>query len=296
MQTVIAPKKHVLPFARQQLLPTVLLRHIVTILLLLFVLYPVIWMVFASFGPSSEVFSRVGPLRGQWTLSNYPTGWALLPGVTFTRIFANSLMVSVLAVLGNVVSCTMAAYAFARLKFRLRGALFAVMLGTILLPYQVVIVPQYILFHKIGWVGNFWPLIVPPFLAINGFYTFLMVQFIRGVPHELDEAAAIDGANHFYIFTRVIVPLALPAMATVALFAFVASWNDLLGPLLYLTTPDKYTVPLGLSTFINSGGTGEASAWGPLFAMAVCSLGPVVGVFLAAQRFLAQGIATTGLR
>ena len=283
-------------FGRRPVLPAFIARHLVIIILLCVVLYPVVWMVFASFGPSSEVYTNVGLLRHHWTVSNYPTGWSFLPGVSFTRVFANSLLIAVLSVGGNVLSCTMAAYAFARLHFRLRSLLFAVMLFTILLPYQVVIVPQYIIFHQVGWVGTFWPLIVPPFLAVNGFYVFLMVQFIRGIPRDLDEAAEIDGANHFYVFVRIIVPLSLPAMATVGLFAFVASWNDLLGPLLYLTTPGKYTIPLGLSTFINTGGTGAASAWGPLFAMAVASLGPVIGVFLAAQRFLTQGITTTGFR
>ncbi|GMA94710.1 hypothetical protein GCM10025881_15340 [Pseudolysinimonas kribbensis] len=170
------------------------------------------------------------------------------------------------------------------------------MLVTILLPAQVLIIPQYIAFHQIGWLNTYLPLIVPRWLATDGFYIFLMVQFIRGLPTELDEAAKMDGGSHFWIFTRVIVPLALPAMATVALFSFVQSWNDFLGPLLYITTPSKFTVPLGLTAFTNSGGTGAASAWGPLFAMCVIGLGPVVAVFLATQRFLSEGIATSGFK
>jgi multiple sugar transport system permease protein len=281
---------------RTVIVPGKILRHAVLIIILIFMLYPLVWMVFASFGPSAEVFTNTGLLRNHWTISNYVNGWNLLPGSSFASFFANSLVISVLSVIGNVLSCTMAAYAFARLNFRFRGIAFAIMLVTILLPAQVLIIPQYIAFHQIGWLDTYLPLIVPRWLATDGFYIFLMVQFIRGLPRELDEAAKMDGASHFWLFTRVIVPLALPAMATVALFSFVQSWNDFLGPLLYITTPSKFTVPLGLTAFTKSGGTGEASAWGPLFAMCVIGLGPVIGVFLATQRFLSQGIATSGLK
>lgn len=281
--------------ARHRVVPNVVLRHVLLIVLLVAMLYPVIWMLFSSFGPSAEIFVRNGLLRGKWIASNYTTGWGVLPGLTFTRLFANSIAISVLAIIGNVVSCTMAAYAFARLKFRFRGALFGFMLITIMLPQQVLIIPQYILFQKIGWLGTYLPLVVPRFLAVDGLYVFLMVQFIRGLPRDLDDAARTDGAGHFYIFTRIIVPLAAPAMATVALFSFLDSWNDFLGPLLYLTKPSLYTVPLGLNLFLDSSGSG-ASQWGPLFAMCVLSLAPLIGVFMATQRLLTQGIATTGLK
>jgi multiple sugar transport system permease protein len=190
----------------------------------------------------------------------------------------------------------MAAYAFAKLDFKFKRTLFALMLVTIMLPAQVLIIPQYIVFHKVGWINTILPLVVPTFFAINGLYVFMMVQFIRGLPRELSEAAEVDGAGHPFIFLRIIVPLAAPAMATVALFSFVASWNEFLGPLLYLTSPNRFTVPLGLDNFINSGTSGGASAIGPLFAMCTLSLAPVIAVFLAAQRYLAEGISTSGLK
>jgi multiple sugar transport system permease protein len=280
----------------RQMLPRSLLRHIVLLLLAACMLYPVIWMVFSSFGTSAEALSNTGLLRSHWTASNYTTGWTLFPGLTFTELFLNSLLISVSVVVGSVASCTMAAYAFAKLRFRLRGVLFGLTLITVMLPTQVLIIPQYIVFHKVGWINTFLPLIVPSFFAVNGFYIFLLVQFIRGVPQELTEAAQVDGAGHFYVFRRIIVPLAAPAMATVGLFSFVATWNEFLGPLLYLTSPTKFTVPLGLDSFINSGTTGGASAIGPLFAMCTLSLAPVIGVFLAAQRFLSEGISTTGIK
>lgn len=280
----------------RRLVPRVVLRHIILLAILAIVLYPILWMVASSFGPSAEVLSRIGLLRSPWLLGNYPVGWSVLPGISFGTIFINSLIIAAATVVGNVLSCTMAAYAFARLHFRFRAGLFAIVLVTIMIPYQVLIIPQYIVFHQIGWINTFLPLIVPAFGAVNGFYIFLMVQFIRSLPTELDEAAKIDGAGHGQIFLKIVVPLAAPAMATVAVFSFVSSWNDFLGPLLYLTSPSKFTVSLGLSTFINSGMTGGASELGPLFAMCVASLAPVVGVFLAAQRFLAEGIATKGLK
>lgn len=281
--------------ARRLIVPNAIIRHIVLIAMLVAVLYPVVWLLFSSFGPSAEIFVRNGLLRDKWTAANYSTGWNVLPGLTFTRLFLNSILISGLSIIGTVLSCTMAAYAFARLKFRLRGVLFGFMLLTIMLPQQVLIIPQYILYQKIGWLNTYLPLVLPRFLAVDALYVFLMVQFIRGLPRELDDAARTDGAGHFYIFTRIIIPLAAPAMATVALFSFIDSWNEFLGPLLYLTSPSLYTVPLGLNLFLDSSGSG-ASQWGPLFAMCVLSLAPLIGVFLATQRLLVQGIATTGLK
>jgi multiple sugar transport system permease protein len=256
-------------------------------------LYPVVWMLSASFEPSPQIFVNPGLLPMSWTLANYQQGWFPLPNLSFTRIFANSLIIGGLAALGNVCSCTMAAYAFARLEFRFRGILFAIMLLTIMLPYQVLIIPQYILYLHFNWLNTYYPLVVPRFLAVDSFFVFLMVQFIRGIPRELDEAAIMDGAGHRQIFTHVIVPLSVPAMATTAVFTFINSWNDFLGPLLYLTKSSMYTVPLGLNLFID---TSETSQWGPLFAMSVLSLVPILVVFLAFQRLLTEGIATTGFK
>lgn len=273
--------------------PAHVLRHVVLIALLVVMLYPLAWMLSASFRPSAEIFVNAGLLPRTWTFSNYVHGWYPLQTLSFTQLFANSLIICVLAIVGNVCSCTMAAYAFARLRFRFRAVLFGLMLATIMLPQQVLIIPQYILFLHLGWLNTYLPLVVPRFLAVDAFYVFLMVQFIRGLPRELDEAAIIDGCGHVQTFLRIVVPLSLPAMATLALFTFVNTWNDFLGPLLYLTKPSMYTVPLGLRLFLD---TQEASQWGPLFAMSILSLAPIVVVFVVAQRLLTQGIATTGIK
>ena len=263
------------------------------IALLVVMLYPLIWMLSASFEPSTQIFINPGLLPMSWTLSNFQHGWFPLQDLSFTRIFANSLIIAGLAVIGNVGSCTMAAYAFARLQFRFRTVLFAVMLVTIMLPYQVLIIPQYILYLNFGWLNTYFPLTVPRFLAVDSFFVFLMVQFIRGLPKELDEAAIMDGCGHRQVFLQIIAPLAVPAMATTAVFTFINSWNDFLGPLLYLTKPSMYTVPLGLNLFIDSS---ETSQWGPLFAMSVLSIVPILIIFLPFQGLLTEGIATTGIK
>lgn len=268
-------------------------RHVALVALLVVMLYPLLWMLGASFEPSAEIFVNAGLLPRTWTFANYQHGWFPLQGLSFTRLFANSLIIAGLAVVGNVCSCTLAAYAFARLQFRFRSFLFALMLLTIMLPYQVLIIPQYILFLHFNWLNTYLPLVVPRFLGVDAFFVFLMVQFIRGLPRELDEAAIIDGCGHWQVFLRIIAPLAVPAMATTALFTFINAWNDFLGPLLYLTKPNMYTVPLGLNLFIDSSDT---SQWGPLFAMSIVSLVPIFLIFMTFQRMLTEGIATTGIK
>lgn len=268
-------------------------RHAVTIAFLVVMLYPVLWMIDASFRPNGVIGTTFLPFAGEFTLENYSAGLAPSSTLNFTRYFANSALLAILAVIGNVIACTLTAYAFARLRFPFKKTLFAILMGTLLLPYQVTMVPQYILFEQLGWLNTYLPLVVPRFLATDAFYVFLAVQFIRGLPRELDDAARLDGCGHWGIFRRVIVPLLGPAIATTAMFTFVNTWNDFLGPRLYISDTALYTVPQGLVQFVDSTG---ASSIGSLFAMATLSIAPVVGFFLAAQRLLTQGIATTGLK
>lgn len=269
-----------------------LARHAVIVCILLALLYPLLWMVAASFRPSAETFLSIGLLNRHWTVHNYLEGWSA-GQLNFSRYFVNSLVVTSLAIAGNLVSCSLTAYAFARMTFPLKRLLFAMLLATMLLPYAVTIVPQYILFNRLGWVNTFLPLFVPKWLGVDAFFIFLMVQFIRGLPRDMDEAARIDGCGHWRIFGKIVLPLSMPALGTTALFTFVNSWNDFLGPLLYLSGPDRWTVPVALNTFLDA--TGPAQ-YGDLFAMATLSLIPIVAFFLLAQRLLLEGIATTGLK
>jgi multiple sugar transport system permease protein len=269
-----------------------LARHALLVAVLVVILYPLLWMVGASFRPSNEAFATLSVLPGNVTTENYVEGWSL-GNLNFSRFFLNSLVISLLAVVGNVVACSMAAYAFARLSFPFKRTMFALMLGTMLLPYHVTLVPQYVLFNELAWINTILPLVVPKFLATDAFFIFLMVQFVRTLPRELDDAARIDGCGHVGIFRRIVLPLSVPALGTTALFTFISTWNDFLGPLLYLVRPETWTVAQGLNGFLDA--TGE-SAYGPLFAMATLSLAPIVGFFLVAQRLLVEGIATSGLK
>jgi len=267
-------------------------RHALIICALVILLYPLVWMVAASFRPSNQIFTTLGLFSSHPTLANYRGGWSG-GQLNFSRYFLNSFLVAILSIAGNLFACSVTAYAFARLNFPGKKVLFALLLGTMLLPFQVTLVPQYIVFNKLGWINTYLPLVVPHWFGVNAFFIFLMVQFIRSLPRELDDSARIDGCGHFRIFSRIIMPLALPAIGVVALFSFVWSWNDFLGPLLYLSRTDLWTVPLGLKAFLDS--TGQ-SAYGELFAMSTLSLAPIIGFFVLSQRLLIEGISTTGIK
>jgi multiple sugar transport system permease protein len=280
-----------LAFSRSQRTKA-LIKHAILILAGGLMIYPLLWMVVSSLRPNDLIFREPGLWLNSLEMSNYTSGWSALTH-PFGHYMLNSAIVVIGSILGNLISCSMAAYAFARLQFNGKKLFFGIMLLTIMLPFHVVIVPQYILFSQIGWVNTFWPLLVPKLLATDAFFVFLMVQFIRGIPKDLDEAARIDGAGHPRIFLRVILPLMVPALATTTIFTFIWTWNDFFGALIYLTDPDMFTVPVALRAFVDSQ---SATSWGSLFAMSIVSLLPVFLVFLFGQRFLIKGIATTGIK
>ncbi|MFB4295756.1 carbohydrate ABC transporter permease [Actinomadura sp. NTSP31] len=269
-----------------------LTRHVLLIVFGLFMLYPLLWMFSSSIKPENLIFREPGLLPHEVTGANYSGGWTALTH-SFGYYLWNSAVITVLAVVGNLVACSLAAYAFARLEFPLKKLWFTVMLLSIMLPHHVTVVPQYIMFSKIGWINTIWPIVLPKFLATDAFFIFLMVQFIRTLPRELDEAAAIDGAGHWRTFVQVILPLCVPALATTAIFTFIWTWNDFFTQNLYLTSSDKLTAPVALRQFLDSSGE---SSWGPMFAMSIVSLGPIFGFFLAGQKYLVRGMATTGFK
>ncbi|MCV2394435.1 carbohydrate ABC transporter permease [Actinotalea sp. M2MS4P-6] len=256
----------------------------------LFSLYPVLWMVASSLRPESTIFTNTSFIPDSFDVSNYVHGWNAL-GQPFGVYLVNSTIIVAGAVIGNLIACSMAAYAFARLKFRFQRPAFAVMLLTIMLPLPVVIVPQYVVWAQLGLINTFVPLILPKFLATDAFFVFLMVQFLRGLPKELDEAARLDGAGHWRIFGQILLPLMTPALATTAIFTFLWTWNDFFGQLIYLTDPTKYTVPVALRAFIDVQGQ---SSYGGMFAMSVVSILPMLLIFTFGQKYLIRGIATTG--
>ncbi|MEI6775328.1 MAG: carbohydrate ABC transporter permease [Chloroflexales bacterium] len=250
-------------------------------------LIPLLWMISSSLKPDYEIFAvppQLIPNPPRW--ANYSEALTFLP---FGRYTLNTLVISAVTIVGHLLSCTVVAYAFARLRAPGRDALFLVVLATMMLPYPVTMVPLYILFRALGWINTFLPLTVPAFFG-SPLYIFLLRQFFLTLPTDLEDAARIDGANTAQIIWHVILPLSRPALATVAIFTFQASWNDFLAPLIYLQNPQNYTVTLGLQFFRTS----YTTNWGYLMAAALITMLPVVIVFLLAQRLFIEGIAMTG--
>jgi multiple sugar transport system permease protein len=269
-----------------------LLRHGLLLAASFVMLYPLLWMVASAFKPEAGIFTDLSIVPPSLNPKNFIEGWTALQ-TSFTTFYWNSFVIAILVVIGNLMSCSLTAYAFARLEFRWKKPLFALMLGTLMLPYHVTLIPQYVLFLQLGWVDTILPLVVPKYLAADAFFIFLMVQFFRGIPRELDEAAQMDGCKPWRIYWKIIMPLSLPVMATAGIFSFLWTWNDFFGPLIYLNDSANYTVPLALRSFVDATGT---SAWGQLFAMSVLAVLPIFLVFLFFQRLIIEGVAMSGMK
>jgi multiple sugar transport system permease protein len=267
--------------------------HVLIIVLLAVLLFPVLWMLGTSFKSTDEIISSLSLWPKHFTPGNYSQGWQGAGGETFTVFYINSTLIALGAVIGNVLSCSITAYAMARLEFRGRTLVTALALGMLLLPKEILLIPQYLIFHRLGWVNTDLPLVVPKFLAVDAFFVFLNLQFLRGLPRELDDAASLDGCGPFRTLWYVMMPLMRPALATTAIFTFIWTWNDYFSQLIYLNTPERYTLPVGLRMFLDAT---SGSELGPMFAMATISLAPLFVLFAFFQRSLVQGIATTGFK
>lgn len=256
-------------------------------------LYPVLWLLASSLKGHAEIFQRAYSLiPQQWEFGNYTEGWKGFGGVSFATFFKNSFFITILSTIGQVASSAFVAFGFARIKFKGKKLLFGCMIVTMLLPYQVMMIPQYIMFSRVGWIDSFKPLIIPSFFGLP-FFIFLMIQFIQGIPRELDESAKIDGCSQINIFLRIIIPLLVPALITSTIFAFYWKWQDFFGPLLYIQTPTKYPVSLALKMFSDPA---AVSNWGAMFAMSVLSILPVIILFILFQKYIVEGISTSGLK
>ncbi|WP_408055276.1 carbohydrate ABC transporter permease [Streptomyces paludis] len=267
--------------------------HLGSLAVLAVVLYPVFWVIGGSFKANDEIVGSLElfpttPITENFTrLAN---GIADIPISTF---FVNSTVLALGSVAGVLISCSLAAYAFARIRFAGRNLLFALMIGTLLLPYHVLLIPQYVLFQKLDLINTYAPLLLGKYLATDAFFVFLMMQFMRNLPKELDEAARLDGCGHARIYWSIVLPLCRPALITSAIFTFINAWNDFMGPLIYLNDPEKYTVSLGLKMFVDQDGVAN---YGGMIAMSLIALLPVLLFFLAFQRYLIDGMATSGLK
>ena len=270
-----------------------LLLHLVIIVIGILMLYPLIWMVSSSFKDNTEIFQGSSFWPKKWLFDNYVQGWKGVSGVTFARFFMNSFIIVFFAIIGNVISCSMAAYAFARLDFTFKKVFFGIMLVTLMLPFHVTVIPQYIMFNKLGWINTYLPMTLPKFLATDGFFVFLMVQFMRTIPKELEEAAKMDGCGPIKMYWYLIMPLSLPALITTMIFTFIWTWNDFFTQLLYISDIKLDTVAVGLRMFVDSMGQ---SSWGALFAMSTLSLIPLFVIFIFFQKYLIEGITAGGVK
>ncbi|CAL9392684.1 carbohydrate ABC transporter permease [Streptomyces sp. NPDC057838] len=274
-------------------LPGSVAWHVGSLLILAVILYPVIWVIGASFKKSEDIVGSLDLFPGDPITANYARlsdGIADIPVSTF---FFNSLLLGVGSVVGILVSSSLTAYAFAKIRFAGRNLLFTLMIGTLLLPYHVLLIPQYVLFRNMEMINTYTPLLLGKYLATEAFFVFLMVQFMRNLPRELDEAARLDGCGHLRIYWSIVLPLCRPALITSAIFTFINAWNDFMGPLIYLNEPDKYTVSLGLKMFVDQDAVAN---YGGMIAMSLVALLPVLAFFLAFQRYLIDGMATSGLK
>jgi multiple sugar transport system permease protein len=267
--------------------------YIIVSLMALVLMYPLLWMLSSAFKPDKIIFLDMSLWPSSYTFENFAIGWKGLSGISFSTFYFNTFVIVSLVIIGNVITCAMAAYAFARMDFTFKKIFFAAMLATLMIPYHVVLIPQYIIFNNLDWINTYLPLIVPKFLATDAFFIFLMVQFIRGIPRELDQAAIVDGCNPIQIFIKILFPLIQPAIVTTAIFSFIWTYNDFFSQLIYISNPKLFTIALGLRMFFDNQGE---SAWGAMFAMSVVSLLPVFAFFILFQRFIIEGISTTGIK
>ena len=257
-------------------------------------LVPLAWMLLTSLKSFDEVIASPPvwlPEQPRW--GNYREA---LTTFDFSRYLLNSTFICVMTIAGTLVSCSLAAYAFACLKARGRDLIFALLLSTMMLPGQVTIIPLFKLFASIGWIDTFYPLIVPSWLATNVFAIFLLRQFFLAIPRDYIEAARIDGASELRILWSIFIPLSKPVLLTVTVFTFIGTWNDLWGPLIYLHDERLFTMPVGLLNFVGTSGRAQGSPWHLVMAVSTVMMVPIVILFFVAQRRFIEGIATSGVK
>ena len=274
----------------------IIVRYAVLIIVGIFMVYPLVWMVGAAFTPHNEIFTSLNPVAADPTLDGFQN--AVKPssyGLTIWRALLNTYSYVIPEVILTVISATLTAYGFARFKFKGHDALFGLMLAMLFLPQVVMNVPQYMMYRKFGWVGSklYLPLIVPTAFATESYFVFMLVQFLRSIPKELDEAAKIDGCNSLQILVKIIVPMLRPSLVSVALFKFMWSCNDFLGPLLYVTDKMKYPATIYVKRFMDAD---AGVSWNSVLACSLISIIPNIMIFFLAQNQFVEGIAAGGVK
>ena len=260
----------------------------------LIMVYPLLWMLFSSFKPTDMVLPTSNQLiPTKWTLDNYVNGWKGFMGYSFGVFFANSFIIALSATFGTLISSAFVAYALQRLNFKGKKILFTLVLSTMMLPAQILMIPQFMWYRHLNWVGTYYPMILPYFFAIQGFFVYLIMNFIGGIPKDLDESAKIDGCSYYGTFFRIILPLIVPALVTSAIFSFIWRWDDYLSALLYVNRANMRPVALALQLFSDPS---SGSDIGSTLAMSTLSIVPATIIFLIFQKSLVEGIATTGIK
>lgn len=270
--------------------------HLVLIALGLVIVYPLIWMLFASFKTTNEIFVSSKLLPELFLWENYLNGWqsAATGAVSYTNFFINTLFLVVPTVLFTVFSCLLVAYGFARFQFPGRKLLFSLMIATLMLPNSVIVIPRFMIFKNLGWLDGYLPFIAPAAFACYPFFIFMIIQFLRGIPVALDESAKIDGCGPVRILFSILTPLMKPVLFSAGLFQFLWTWNDFFNQLIFINSPKKYTIALGLRMSIDS--STQMVRWNEVMAMSICSILPLIVIFFFAQRYFVEGITTSGIK
>ena len=259
----------------------------------LVLLYPIIWMFFATFKSNEDIFGSTRLLPSVWHFENYVEGWKGSSRLTYTTFFINTFKLVVPTTLLTVASACLAAYAFARFDFPCKGLLFTVLIGLMMLPGAVVIIPRYLLYNQFHWIDTYMPFYIPALLCCNSFFPYMLIQFLRGIPKELDESAYIDGCSTFRTLVSILLPLMKPALFSAGLFQFLWTYNDYFNSLIFISSQKMYPISLALRMSLDSE---SVVNWGKVMAMAFVAVMPVMVLFFAAQKYFVEGIATSGLK
>lgn len=267
--------------------------YTIVLLIGLAMLYPIIWMFFATFKSNVEIFGSVKLLPSSFSFQSYIDGWNVNSKVTYTTFFKNSFLMTIITTVLTVLSSSIVAYGFARYQFPGKKILFSVLIATLMLPGAVVMIPRYAMFNKMGLVDTYWPFYLQGLLSVNSFFVFMLIQFIRGLPRELDESAYLDGCSDLKVFVKILVPLMKPALFSAGLFQFMWTYNDYTNVLIYINSVKKYTLSLALRLSLDSESVVQ---WNKVMAMSFLSILPLIVLFFAAQKYFVEGIATSGLK
>ncbi|MEK0316622.1 carbohydrate ABC transporter permease [Cohnella sp. 56] len=265
------------------------LSHLALILVCIVAVFPFYWMLTTAMKPREDIFLYPPQMfPGTFDFGSFPKVFELMP---MAKAYVNSTMVAVLTTVGTLFTCSLAAYAFAKIPFRGSGTIFGIFLSTMMIPFTIILIPLYLVFSKLHWIDTMTPLIVPS-VMMNAYGVFLIKQFMSGIPTAYIESAKLDGANHFKIFLKIMVPLCKPALITLGLFTFIGKWNEFVGPLIFLNSEEHFTIPLIIASFQGV----YTIEWGLLMSAATVAVVPIMIMYLLTQKYYIEGIALSGVK